>query len=108
MLREVSVDRSQLLGEIADRLPVPGETVYLERCGGDYGWGCVDNGARLPAPGHGARTPDAWLFYSGSWPAGDPERLAGHLDDLLAEMESMCGGEDRCRWPLGQPYPFQH
>ena len=55
-----------------------------------------------------ARTPDAWLFYSGSWPAGDPERLAGHLDDLLAEMESMCGGEDRCRWPLGQPYPFQH
>jgi hypothetical protein len=27
---------------------------------------------------------------------------------LLAEMESMCGGADRCRWPLDQPYPPGH
>ena len=29
-------------------------------------------------------------------------------EELLAEMESMCGGADRCRWPLDQPYPIQH
>ena len=27
---------------------------------------------------------------------------------LLAEMESMCGGADRYRWPLDQPYPPGH
>jgi hypothetical protein len=30
------------------------------------------------------------------------------VEDLLAEMESMCGGADRCRWPLDQPYPVRH
>jgi hypothetical protein len=29
-------------------------------------------------------------------------------EDLLAEMESMCGGADRCRWPLDQPYAPGH
>ena len=33
---------------------------------------------------------------------------AKHLDDLIAEMDSMSGGADRCRWPLDQPYPVRH
>jgi hypothetical protein len=102
------VNRTQLLTEILDRTPLPGETVYLERQGDEYDWHCVDGGARLPEPGAGRQMPDAWLFYSGSWPTEDPELLAAHLDDMLAEMETMCGGAERCRWPLDQPYPLQH
>jgi hypothetical protein len=30
------------------------------------------------------------------------------VEDLLAELESMCGGADRCRWPLDQPYQMRH
>jgi hypothetical protein len=102
------MDRSQLLTEILDCPPLPGETVYLERCGDEYAWRCVDVGAPLPDVGQGDRVPEAWIFYSGAWPAEDPERLAVHLDDMLAELESMCGGAERCRWPLDQPYPHQH
>jgi hypothetical protein len=43
-----------------------------------------------------------------SWPQSDPDVLARHIDDLLAEMESTCGTKDRCRWSLDQPYPLQH
>jgi hypothetical protein len=48
------------------------------------------------------------MFYSGPWPARQPDHLPEFLDELLAEMESMCGGVDRCRWPLDQPYPLRH
>jgi hypothetical protein len=48
------------------------------------------------------------MFYSGPWPAGPPSEVVPFVEDLLAEMESMCGGADRCRWPLDQPYPVRH
>jgi hypothetical protein len=48
------------------------------------------------------------MFYSGPWPAGTPAEMSRFAGDLLAEMESMCGGADRCRWPLDQPYPMRH
>lgn len=101
------MDRSQLLSAIEACAPVPGDVVYLERNGSEYDWRLIDPGSPLPHPGNGAAMPDAWLFYSGAWP-DDAARFAAHLDDLLAEMDSMTGGVDRCRWPLDEPYPLPH
>jgi hypothetical protein len=102
------VHRTRLLMEITDRTPLPGETVYVQRRGDEYDWHCVNSAQPLPSPGQAGSDPDAWLCYCGPWPAGDPDLMAAHLDDMLAEMESMCGGDDRCRWPLDQPYPLHH
>jgi len=102
------MDRTRLLTEILHLYPSPGETIYLERVDDDYHWHIVDPGAALPGPGSANQAPDAWIFYSGTWPSHDTERMAAHLDDLLAEMESMSGGAERCRWPLDQPYPLDH
>jgi hypothetical protein len=87
-----------------------GDVVYVERRGEDYRWERLAPGAApvLTPQQPGAALPDAWIFYSGPWhaaEAGDPCQFA---EDLLAEMESMTGGADRCRWPLDQPYPHQH
>jgi hypothetical protein len=101
------MDRTQLLTGIGDCLPVPGETVCLQRRGDQYDWSCLDPGLPLPAPSAGGGEPEAWLFFSGQWPH-EPGGLAAHLDDLLSETESMCGRPDRCRWPLDQPYPRAH
>jgi hypothetical protein len=91
------MDRVQLLAEVGAAAIGPQDVVFLGRWGDDYRWG---TGIQLPLPG-----PDAWIFYSGPWPSGPPDDLSRFLEDLLAEMESMCGGADRCRWPLDQPYP---
>lgn len=102
------MDRAQLLAELAGAGNQPGEAVFVERRGEDYRWRCLPPGA-VPAlapdelPG-----PDAWIVYSGPWPADRPEDLFPFLEDLLAEMESMCGAADRCRWPLDEPYPAGH
>jgi hypothetical protein len=104
------MDRAQLLAEMAEAGPGPQEAVVVERRGHDYRWRRLELGADPDLawgrqPGSGA---DAWIFYSGPWPADRPGDLPGFLEDLLAEMESMCGGADRCRWPLDQPYPVRH
>jgi hypothetical protein len=103
------MDRAQLLAEISGAGTDPQGGVFVERRGDDYRWSrfgpaAVPDPAGRQGPGSG---PDAWLFYSGPWP-DRPEDLPGFLEDLLAEMESMCGGADRCRWPLDQPYPIRH
>lgn len=97
------MDRAGLLTDLADARIAPGEVVYLERRGDDYGWRRLPDGADLGPP-PGDSLPDAWMFYTGSWLADVP----GFFDDLLAEMESMAGGSDRCRWPLDEPYPHAH
>jgi hypothetical protein len=102
------MDRIQLLAEIVAHPPAPGVTVYLERRDDDFDWQCVEAGSPLPAPGAANPPPDAWLFYAGRWPLEDKDRFRAHLDDLIAEMDSMSGGADRCRWPLDQPYPVRH
>jgi hypothetical protein len=45
---------------------------------------------------------------SGGLAPSGAKRFRAHLDDLIAEMDSMSGGADRCRWPLDQPYPVRH
>jgi hypothetical protein len=87
----------------------PGEIVYIERSGEDYRWSSPGPGAvAVPASRPGVPEPDAWIFYSGRWPSARPGDMPAFLDDLLAEMDSMTGGADRCRWPLGQPYQHWH
>lgn len=118
------MDRAQLLAELADASAQPGESVFIERRGEDYLWSLLPPGEVLtlpvyeqathePAHGqapdgqgtYGQPGPDAWIVYSGTWPE---TRTGPFLEDLLAEMESMCGGADRCRWPLDEPYPRGH
>ena len=102
------MDRARLLAEIAAAEVGTQDAVFAERRRDDY---------RRSRPGPGAdhgpgwqlrpgSSPDAWFFHSGPWPAGRPADLPRFLEDLLAEMEATCGGADRCRWPLDQPYPI--
>jgi hypothetical protein len=104
------MDRARLLAEMTEAGPGPQDAVLIERRGDDYRWARLEPGAALglswtrgPEP-----SPDAWICYTGPWPAARPADLPAFLEDLLAEMESMCGGADRCRWPLDQPYPVRH
>jgi hypothetical protein len=76
-----------------------GQVVYVERRGERYRWGTgpQDDDAAGPA--------EAWIYYTGDWPVDDDERWPAFFEDLLAEMDSMTGGADRCRWPLDDPWP---
>lgn len=102
------MNRARLLAELTRAGPE--DVVLLERRGDDYRWSRLEAGAvpDLARERRGDAEPDAWIFYSGPWPSGQPEDLPRFLEDLLAEMESMCGGADRCRWPLDDPYPAWH
>jgi hypothetical protein len=104
------MDRTRLLAELAAAEPGPEGVLYLERLGEDYRWRFEAAGSMQVAVSQqpGDRAPDAWMFYSGPWPGGGPAGLPRFVEDLLAELESMCGGADRCRWPLDQPYPMRH
>lgn len=104
------MDRERLIAELGTAEIGPGEIVYIERSGEAYRWRSLEPGAVAIPAGEQAdgQDPDAWIFYSGRWPTGRPDELPAFLDDLLAEMESMTGGADRCRWPLDQPYQHWH
>jgi len=92
----------ELRTDLRTHAPQAGVLVYLERRGDEYAWQVVDGAV---APGDGA---DAWLFYSGGWPSAVDERWDAFVDDLLAELDSMTGGADRCRWSLDDPWPHGH
>jgi hypothetical protein len=103
------MNRAQLLAELAEAGNRPVGAVFVERSGADYRWRRLPPGEVPGLAVTGTPGPDAWIVYSGPWPAADrPEELPAFLEDLLAEMDSMCGGADRCRWPLDQPYPPGH
>jgi hypothetical protein len=106
------MDRAQLLAELADAGSQPEDVMFIERRGEDYRWSRLPLGevpVLTPSEQDQPSGPDAWIVYSGPWPAADhPQDLPPFLEDLLAEMESMCAGADRCRWPLDQPYPLGH
>ena len=100
------MDRTRLIAEITTAEIAPQEVVYVERSGEEYRWIRLDPGSPL-VPGN-SPGPDSWIFYSGPWPPASSAGRPAFVDDLLAEMESMTGGADRCRWPLDQPYPHRH
>ena len=82
--------------------------MYLERRGDEYDWQLVPAGANdRRAPSTDA-SPDVWMSFSAAWPVDDPERLRAFFDDVIAELESMAGGTDRCRWPIDEPWPHFH
>lgn len=98
----MDLSRDELRTALAASRPEAGEVVYIERRGQAYRWGTAPGGDDAAGP------PETWIFYTGDWPVDDAGRWAAFFDDLLAEMESMAGGPDRCRWPLDQPWPHQH
>ena len=101
--------REELFDALRAAHPADDDPVYLQRSGEDYAWSHVQAGADMfdARPG-AAALPDAWLYYSGRWPNGDTGRWRAFFEDLLAEMEAMAGGADRCRWPLDDPWPHSH
>jgi hypothetical protein len=88
----------QLSAELRAADPQAGELVYLERRGEEYGWtrGEVAGTAALP---------DGWMYYTGQWPTDDDDRWAAFFADLLAELDTMVTGGDRCRWSADDPWP---
>jgi hypothetical protein len=101
------VNRAELEKEILAARPDTGDLVYIERRGEDYRWARTSAGGTVETPEAGG-FPDAWMYYSGRWPVDDPEKVSAFFDDLLAEMDSMAGGADRCRWSPDDPWPHQH
>jgi len=99
--------RTDLLGAILAAPPAAGELLYIARLGNGYTCRRIPAGATLAPPAN-ADEAEAWIYYGGPLPVDDPSRCAAVLDDLLAELESMTGGIDRCRWPLDQPWPHGH
>ncbi len=96
--------RDELLASIVAACPGRDDLVYLERTGDAYAW-------RMVAAGEVAAqeaAPDVWMSFSAAWPLDDPDRLHVFFDDLLAELESMAGGANRCRWPIDEPWPHRH
>jgi hypothetical protein len=102
------MDRQQLLAAVAEARPGPADVVYVERRGDEYGCRVTSPGEDLLLGGPGDGFPDAWLYWTGDWPAEDPPRQRAVLDDLLAEMETMVTGGDRCRWSPDEPWPRIH
>jgi hypothetical protein len=93
------MDRDALIAELAALTSAPGEVLYVRRRGVEYGYRLVPEGGDMLPDG----APEVWLFYQGRW-ANDGAARRAQVEDLLAEMESMAGGPDRCRWPLEAPY----
>jgi len=93
----------------ADR-PDRDAVVYLARRGDDYHWWIVrpDDATRARTqPSGEASEPDTWMCFSATWPESR-EGLRAFFGDLLAELDSMATRADRCRWPVGDPWPRVH
>ena len=97
----VAVTLEQLSDELADAGFTSGDMVYVARCGEEYLWYPVETVPTEPG------SADSWIYYSGRWPT-TPTDFPPFFEDLLAEMESMAGGADRCRWSLDDPWPHTH
>ncbi len=94
--------RDQLSDELRALALDEGESLYIERRGEEYSW---SEGNGLEGV---ATLPDAWMSFTGRWPAQDDEAWRAFFADLIAELESMTGDADRCRWPLDDPWSHHH
>lgn len=101
--RRHALTRNQLFAQLRELQPEPGDVIYVARRGDDY----QASAPGLPIGVDTGGAPEAWMYYSGNWP-GSSDRFSEFFEELLAEMESMAGGSDRCRWPLDEPWPHGH
>lgn len=99
--------RDELFEALVAARPEDGDLVYVERRGQEYALA-----VSAPEDGLSAQVseyPEAWIYWTACWPAGDAERQQATFKDLLEEMDSMVGGgADRCRWDPNDPYPHSH
>jgi hypothetical protein len=102
------MDRERLLAAIVDARPGPADVIYIERRGEEYDCRVTGPGEDLLLGGMAALFPDVWIYWSGEWPLEDTNHQEAVFEDLLAEMESMSGGSDRCRWSPDDPWPRMH
>ena len=101
------MNREELFASIAAARLDREDTVYLERCGEEYNWRIVPHDVIIAGTEAQGGHPDVWMSFSATWPE-NPRRMRAFFDDLLAELESMADRTDRCRWPLGDPWPHSH
>jgi hypothetical protein len=104
---EAPMNREELFASIVAAGPGREDTVYLERRGDSYSWRIVPLDEVHTGMSLSDTDPDVWMSFSATWPR-DPNRLRAFFDDLLAELESMADRTDRCRWPIGEPWPHTH
>lgn len=99
--------RAELVVQLEAADVSEGDVVYVERRGDDYAWSVMSGPAAAGTGDDATASPDAWIYYAGAWPPPGTDRRS-FFDDLLAEMESMATDEDRCRWPLEEPWGHAH
>jgi hypothetical protein len=88
--------------------PGPDEVLFVGRSGQEYSWRAVAAGQPMTAEVDGVFL-DAWMFSAIAWPCdADDARQRAFFQDLVAEMETMAAGADRCRWEFDDPYGFRH
>src|SRR2546421_10598216 len=103
-----SVKRAELLDDIVAARPEAGELIYIERRGEDYRWTRTNPGDTVDMPETGG-VPDAWVYYSGRWPLGEPEKRPAFFEGLLPGPGAVGrAGPDRARWRARDPRPHHH
>lgn len=100
--KTAGMTREELSESLRAARPAMGDSLYIERRGDEYRWS-EGNGLESVAT-----LPDAWISYTGRWPVDHDEEWREFFSDLIAELESMTGNADRCRWPLDDPWSHHH
>jgi hypothetical protein len=98
----------EVFAAIVAARPGPEEILFVGRTGKDYSWRVIPSGEPMTPEVDGG-FPDAWMFSNVAWPVDAAEESQrAFFDDLVAEMETMADGADRCRWEFDDPYGYRH
>jgi hypothetical protein len=102
------VTEDEVFNEIVAAEPGPEAILFVGRVGKEFAWRIIGPGEPMIGEIDGA-FPDAWMFSTVAWPVGtDEDEQRRFFDDLLAEVETMADGTDRCRWEFDDPYGYRH
>jgi hypothetical protein len=106
--QEVAVTEEEVFDAIVAAKPGPEEVLFVGRNDKDYSWRSVPAGEPMSAEVDGVFL-EAWMFITIPWPTeATEEAQRAFFDDLIAEMETMADGPDRCRWEFDDPYGYRH